>query len=215
MALGTIYGAGIAVAYGSVGLVSVLTGSRFGSLNASPLFNTAIAVLFGVLSLAMFGVFAIDFSRFLGAVGGSDVKKGFVTIFLMGAVAALLAGACVAPVVISVLVLSTEFYAAGNVFADNERGIIVQQEEGATELIKSEFKKNVFWNNQTNIVLQTTDVYDMEKDEIIEIQPDFIEPENGNFTLTDPSFKGIGLREPKVIFDLWQKYKEYENNADR
>ena len=116
-ALGALYGAGMALAYGLLGAIVVATGATFGSLNASPWFNLAIAVLFVFLSLAMFGVFHIDFSRFqsgvrAGAGGGSGGR--YVAAPMMGAVAALLAGACVAPAVIAVLAYSAGLYAAGS-----------------------------------------------------------------------------------------------------
>lgn len=115
--LGSTYGAGIALAYGALGLIVLLTGARFGALNASPVFNFGIAILFAVLALAMFGVFNIDLSRFQGGTG-SKMKGGrFATAFVFGLVAALLAGACVAPVVISVLLYSTTLYAEGNAVA--------------------------------------------------------------------------------------------------
>jgi len=53
--LGGAYGAGMALAYGGLGLVVVLTGSKFGALNSSPWFNFAIAVVFVVLGLAKLG----------------------------------------------------------------------------------------------------------------------------------------------------------------
>jgi thioredoxin:protein disulfide reductase len=114
-ALGGTYGTGIALVYGILGLVVVLTGATFGTLNASPWFNLGIAVLFAVLALAMFDVFRIDFSRFQGRIGPQTGGRrgGFPAAFVMGGVAALLAGACVAPVVISVLVLSADWYARG------------------------------------------------------------------------------------------------------
>ncbi len=115
--LGSTYGAGIAIAYGALGLIVLLTGARFGTLNASPAFNFGIALLFAVLSLAMFGVFNIDLSRFQGGAG-SKMKGGrFATAFIFGIIAALLAGACVAPVVISVLLYSAALYAEGNSIA--------------------------------------------------------------------------------------------------
>ncbi len=115
---GAIYGAGMAVVYGLLGLGVVLTGSKFGSLNSSVGFNLGIAVVFLIMALAMFDVFTIDFSRFSarlapGAPGGGPSKARWVVAFSCGAVAALLAGACVAPVVISVLLLATQFYAKG------------------------------------------------------------------------------------------------------
>jgi thiol:disulfide interchange protein len=111
-ALGAAYGLGIALVYGMLGLVVILTGAKFGALNASPWFNLAIAVIFIVLSLAMFDVFMIDLSRFQ-AKAGPTKKGGFVTALLLGGIAALLAGACVAPVVISVLLLAADLHNRG------------------------------------------------------------------------------------------------------
>ena len=62
--LGAAYGAAMALVYGVIGLVVILTAGTFGTINASPWFNLAIAVLFVVLGLAMFDVLMIDFSRF-------------------------------------------------------------------------------------------------------------------------------------------------------
>jgi len=114
--LGSAYGAAMAVVYGVLGLVVILTAGTFGTINASPWFNVAIAVLFVLLALAMFGIFEIDFSRFMGRV--DDQKRGtMVLAFTMGAVAALLAGACVAPVVIQVVLFSSNLYASGTTAA--------------------------------------------------------------------------------------------------
>ncbi|MEI6891329.1 MAG: cytochrome c biogenesis protein CcdA [Pontiella sp.] len=112
-ALGTTYGLGIALVYGLLGVIVVLTGSQFGTIQANPWFNLGIAVIFVVLALAMFDVFHIDFSRFQSKLGGGEQKPGsFLVALGMGSVAALLAGACVAPVVIAVLLLATNIYEA-------------------------------------------------------------------------------------------------------
>lgn len=111
--LGAVYGLGITIVYGALGLVVVLGGARFGTLNASPWFNFSIAAVFLVLALSMFGVLHIDLSRFQNGIGGTQFKSRFVSAFFMGGVAALLAGACVAPVVIAVLLLSGNLYAHG------------------------------------------------------------------------------------------------------
>jgi thiol:disulfide interchange protein len=116
--LGAVYGAAMAVVYGVLGIIVILTAGTFGTINASPWFNLAIAVIFVALALAMFDVFEIDFSRFSGAVGTDPSKRGsFAVAFVMGGVAALLAGACVAPVVIQVVVFSSDMYARGTVAA--------------------------------------------------------------------------------------------------
>ncbi len=113
--LGGTYGLGIALVYGLLGVIVVLTGSQFGTINSSPWFNFAVAVLFCVLSLAMFGVFNIDLSRLQSGGTGRQASRGpFITALIFGGVAALLAGACVAPVLIGVLAFSAELYAGGN-----------------------------------------------------------------------------------------------------
>ena len=114
--LGLTYGGAMAFVYGVLGLVVVLTASTFGTINASPWFNLGIAVLFVALALAMFDVFEIDFSRFSGSVGGG-ARGSFGLAFTMGAVAALLAGACVAPVVIQVVLFASNLYATGTSIA--------------------------------------------------------------------------------------------------
>jgi thiol:disulfide interchange protein len=112
--LGAVYGLGIAIVYGTLGLVVVLTGSQFGTLNSSPWFNIGIAILFTALALAMFDVFSIDFSKYQSGGAAKKSHGPFVTAFFFGGVAALLAGACIAPVLIWVLVFSTEIYQRGN-----------------------------------------------------------------------------------------------------
>lgn len=115
---GGFYGLGIAFAYGVLGLAAVLGGASFGTLNSSPWFNFGIAAVFIVLGLAIMDVFIIDFSKFKSNKSAGRAKSGtFVPVFLLGAVSALLAGACVAPVVIAVLLYSTQQYSAGNTFA--------------------------------------------------------------------------------------------------
>ena len=111
--LGLSYGAAMAVVYGGLGLIVVLTASSFGTINASPWFNLGIAVLFVLLGVAMFDVINIDFSRYSNNVKGAGSQGSMALAFTMGGVAALLAGACVAPVVIQVVLFSSNLYAAG------------------------------------------------------------------------------------------------------
>jgi thioredoxin:protein disulfide reductase len=115
--LGSTYGAAMAVVYGLLGLVVILTARTFGTINASPWFNAGIAILFVVLGLAMFDVVNIDFSRFSSGMRASTDRGSFAVAFTMGAVAALLAGACVAPVVIQVVLFSSSLYANGTPLA--------------------------------------------------------------------------------------------------
>jgi len=115
--IGGLYGIGMMLAYGTLGIIVVLTGSRFGEINSSPWFNIIIAIIFVLLALAMFDVFSIDFTRFQsGTVARKKAGKAkYITIFILGVIAAVLAGACVAPVLISVILYSVTLYTAGNV----------------------------------------------------------------------------------------------------
>jgi thiol:disulfide interchange protein DsbD len=115
--LGATYGAAMAVVYGLLGLVVILTAGTFGSLNSSPWFNVAIAAVFVLLGLAMLDRITIDFSRWSSRFSPGDARGSFPMAFTMGGVSALLAGACVAPVVIQVVLFSSSLYAAGTTSA--------------------------------------------------------------------------------------------------
>ena len=113
MSKGLVYGLGIALAYGILGLIVVLTGSSFGVIDSTWWFNAVVAIIFLLLGLSLFDVFLIDFSRY-GA--GFKMPSGakIIGIFLMGVVAAILAGACVAPVVVAALLQASKMYNSGD-----------------------------------------------------------------------------------------------------
>lgn len=112
-ALGLAYGTGMAAAYGGLGAAVVRAGGVFGAaLNASAWFAGGMAVLFAALGLAMFGTWNLDFSRWRRA-GRLAERARFPAAFAAGALSALLAGACVAPVLVAVLALAGGLYAAG------------------------------------------------------------------------------------------------------
>ena len=106
---GLLYGGAMAVTYGILGLLAAFAGTNFGTLNSSPWFNFAVSLIFILLSLAMMGVFNVDLSSRFHLNPKQLNLSGDMTALFMGALSALLAGACVAPVVISVLI-----FAAGN-----------------------------------------------------------------------------------------------------
>ena len=111
---GALYGLGIAIAYGAMGLLAALGGMAFGEIQGSPWFNAAIAVLFLVLALALLGVFFIDFSKKRNGLASmrTSMWPGLFAFF-MGVVSAVLAGACVAPILIAVLLLTADLFAKG------------------------------------------------------------------------------------------------------
>lgn len=104
-ALGAVCGAGMALVFGVPAVVAVLTGSKFGTHNSHVWSNLIIALAFAVMALAMFDVVNIDFTRFQNnfQTAGTARKSQYVWAFSTGVIAALLAGICVAPVLISVL----------------------------------------------------------------------------------------------------------------
>ena len=112
--LGAAYGGAMAAVYGGLGVVVILTSRAFGAINASPWFNAGIAVVFAALALSMFDVFFIDFSRLSSRLRLNGARGSFGLAVSMGGVAALLAGACVAPVVIQVVVFAGDLYASGS-----------------------------------------------------------------------------------------------------
>jgi thioredoxin:protein disulfide reductase len=115
--LGSAYGGAMAIVYGVIGLAVVLTAGSFGTINSSPWFNLGIAALFVVLGLAMFDVLMIDFSKYSSGFTPGASRGSLALAFTMGAVSALLAGACVAPVVIQVVLFSSDLYAKGTAIA--------------------------------------------------------------------------------------------------
>ena len=117
---GLAYGFGIALAYGLLGVGAAVGGLAFGDIQGSPWFNAAVAVVFVGLALALFDVFFIDLSRFRSSAAfeHSNIRTfEHFFAFGMGVLSAVLAGACVAPVLISVLLLTTDLVAKGNRFA--------------------------------------------------------------------------------------------------
>jgi len=115
-ALGGTYGLAMALVYGALGLVVALGLGTFGEINSTIWFNIAVAILFVLLALAMFDIIHIDFSKYQSKLNVTGAAKTgtFALAFFMGAVTAILAGACVAPVVIHVMVYSGDLYAKGS-----------------------------------------------------------------------------------------------------
>lgn len=112
---GLAYGLGIALTYGLLGVGAALGGLAFGAIQGSPWFNAVVTVVFVGLALALFDVWFIDFSRYRTSPLIPHPSSLFP--FLMGAMSAVLAGACVAPVLITVLLLTTDLVAKGNQLA--------------------------------------------------------------------------------------------------
>ena len=114
---GLLYGLGMAAAYGTLGILAAFAGVGFGGLNAAPWFNFAVGVILLLMAAAMAGAVNFDLSRFLPRVSGRLRTLPGVAPLLMGALAALLAGACVAPAVVSVLLYTARAVTEGRYYA--------------------------------------------------------------------------------------------------
>ena len=119
-ARGAAYGLGMTLSYGALGLAAAFGGLAFGAIQSNPWFNVVVAIVFLLLGLATSEVFFIDFSRFrprpkVGVMPRE--KRGLLGPFLLGAGTAVLAGACIAPILLATLVVTAKWYAAGKVWA--------------------------------------------------------------------------------------------------
>ena len=113
---GLLYGLGCALAYGALGVAAAVGGLAFGTIQGSPWFNAGVGAVFVCLAMALLGVFSIDFSRYRGVVGAKPAASSAFPLF-MGALSAVLAGACVAPVLVSALLLTADLYSRGHASA--------------------------------------------------------------------------------------------------
>ncbi len=103
MGLSTAFVLGIAAMFTPLGLAAGMTGSLFGAALANRWVVIAIAVIFAVLALSMFGLFEFvlpsGLTNKLATVGGI----GFGGAFLLGLVSGIVAAPCTGPVLTGIL----------------------------------------------------------------------------------------------------------------
>jgi thioredoxin:protein disulfide reductase len=101
--LATLYVAGIAVMFGTLGTVFALVGKAFGSFLANPWVIVPLALFFALMAASMFGAFELGLPSGLQArlnrVGGRSVGGAF----LMGLVGGLIAAPCTGPPLAGIL----------------------------------------------------------------------------------------------------------------
>ena len=97
----------------------ILTAGTFGTINSSPWFNLGIAVLFVVLGARDVRRVRDRLLAILEPASGQRIEPRHRSCWpsRWARVAALLAGACVAPVVIQVVLFSSNLYATGTTVA--------------------------------------------------------------------------------------------------
>jgi thioredoxin:protein disulfide reductase len=101
--LATLYVAGIAVMFGTLGTTFALLGKAFGTFLANPWVVVPLALFFFAMAASMFGAFDLALpSRLqerLSKVGG----RGYLGAFLMGLVGGLIAAPCTGPPLAGIL----------------------------------------------------------------------------------------------------------------
>jgi thiol:disulfide interchange protein DsbD len=106
-ALSVSYVLGMAFTYTAAGALFGAAGGQIQAALQTPLIISGVAVLFVVLSLAMFGVYELQLPAALqtrlAALGNKGKAGSFIGTAIMGAVSALVVSACVAPPLVAAL----------------------------------------------------------------------------------------------------------------
>jgi len=101
--LATLYVAGIATMFGTLGTTFALLGKAFGTFLANPWVVVPLALFFFAMAASMFGAFDLalpsGLQQRLSRVGG----RGFAGAFLMGLVGGLIAAPCTGPPLAGIL----------------------------------------------------------------------------------------------------------------
>ena len=101
--LASLYVAGIAVMFGTLGTIFALVGKAFGSFLANPWVIVPLALFFALMAVSMFGAFELalpsSVQERLNRVGGRNAGGAF----LMGLVGGLIAAPCTGPPLAGIL----------------------------------------------------------------------------------------------------------------
>jgi thiol:disulfide interchange protein DsbD len=101
--LASLYVAGIAVMFGTLGTIFALVGKAFGSFLANPWVIVPLSLFFALMAVSMFGAFELalpsSLQERLNRVGGRNAGGAF----LMGLVGGLIAAPCTGPPLAGIL----------------------------------------------------------------------------------------------------------------
>ncbi len=111
LGLSAIFVLGIAIVYSSLGLISAMTGTLFGSISGSPYVMWGVAAIFALMGLSMLGAFEIALpASWLGGPVNLEEKlktggkiKELLGILVVGMVSGLVMAPCVGPVIVALL----------------------------------------------------------------------------------------------------------------
>jgi thiol:disulfide interchange protein DsbD len=102
--LSLTYVMGIAFTYTLLGIAAAKTGALFGSALGNIYVVTALAIVFVLMALSMYGLYEIQVPAFLrNSLGARKAEAGFTGAFVTGLIAGIVASPCVGPVLVSIL----------------------------------------------------------------------------------------------------------------
>ncbi len=101
--LATIYVAGIATMFGTLGTTFALLGKAFGTFLANPWVVVPLALFFAAMAMSMFGAFELSLPSGLQNRLSQFGGRGIGGTFLMGLVAGLIAAPCTGPPLAGIL----------------------------------------------------------------------------------------------------------------
>ena len=102
--LSLCYVFGIGITYALLGVMAAKTGSLFGAMLANPIVISAIAIIFVLMGLSMYGVFEVQTPLWIQSqLSEKKIKKGFKGVFFAGLISGIVASPCVGPVLIGIL----------------------------------------------------------------------------------------------------------------
>lgn len=108
--LSLFYVGTMAVVYGIMGAIVSLVGGVFGAWLANPIVVVAIAIVFVIFSLSMFGLYNLDVPLALRNKLGTAKKSGGIGgAIVLGVIAALVVSPCVGPFVAGILLYIATF----------------------------------------------------------------------------------------------------------
>ena len=90
-----VYVLGIAIVYSGLGMMAAMGGKMFGSIASSPWASIIIGNICLIFALSFFGIYEINFAIFKGNINS---KSKILLAFGTGALAALTASSCTAPI---------------------------------------------------------------------------------------------------------------------
>ena len=103
--LSLFYVTGMALAYSSLGILAVLTGSIFGKFSASPIVNLASGIIIFIFGLSMLDLFKLDFIPKVKLTVSNN--GGYLSALLLGLVSGLMVSPCLVPILGAILAYLT------------------------------------------------------------------------------------------------------------